>query len=295
MKSSWLRYQVPDLQVVADLVPVGLQGSFEQPITVEGASPPSRSSPVPTSRLTSDPPQSNNDGEQSAHGASSSGGDSNGDASDSGDGSSDSDHVSQLFAAASANPTSGTATKESPVAIRPHRNVLLDTAAYDALDPTIVPWDEWIPGYHGRVAYSEEDVAPWNTSAFSQVSILELNVELLFHDFAQPSAWIFPAEGEPPTPHLWYPELITEANVIQLLKTEPWTVLDTQITPVSFDHSGWFAWIALKYVDLEEEHKQSFWESAHAFPIDSVLRKQDPYMAEFGRQRKQRRSRLGAR
>jgi hypothetical protein len=146
------------------------------------------------------------------------------------------------------------------------------------------------------VTYSEEDVAPWDASALSQVSILDLDVELLFHEFAQPLAWIFPAEGEPPKPHLWCPELVTEANIVQLLEAEPWTVLDAPITPVSFDISGWFAWIALKYADLEEEHnKQSFWESAHAFPIDSDLRKQNPYMAEFGRQRKQRRSRLGAR
>jgi len=133
----------------------------------------------------------------------------------------------------------------------------LDAASYHALDATIVPRDEWFPGYHDRVTYSTAAVTPRSASDLSHVSVVELDITLLFHKFAQPPFWIFPAEGDAVKPHLWYPELITVANTRTLLDDEPWQNLSSMAAPVSFDISGWFEMIAKKYLELEDEHRQS--------------------------------------
>jgi hypothetical protein len=122
-----------------------------------------------------------------------------------------------------------------------------------------------------------------------------LDIESLFHEFAQPLHWIFPVEGDPEEPDLCHPELISEANIKALLNDAPWQDPRTLAAPVSFDLSGWFETIAQKYIELEDEHRQSIWESTHVLPISSALRKRDPFFAKFAKDSKQRRSRLGAR
>ena len=50
-----------------------------------------------------------------------------------------------------------------------------------------------------------------------------------------------------------------------------------------------------RYLELESSHRQALWESTHAFPINPAQRRSKPFMQAFWRQRKQRRSRFGAR
>ena len=53
--------------------------------------------------------------------------------------------------------------------------------------------------------------------------------------------------------------------------------------------------MSTRYLELDSSNWQVLWESTHAFPISPAQRQSDRFMQAFWLQRKQRRSRLGAR
>ncbi|KAE9299644.1 hypothetical protein PR003_g22942 [Phytophthora rubi] len=172
---------------------------------------------------------------------------------------------------------------------------LLSATALAALPATRAPRDQWIPGYADRRNFVVADVAPWALPEILQLSVRELTVDLLFQKLSKPALWIFPPDGRAPAAQHWSPDLITEANVRALYAATPWDVLDVVVAPVSFDLVDWFEVMANKYTQFEDDFRQALWESTHAFPITTSLRKSSPFFDELADNRKQRRSRLGAR
>ncbi|GMF29827.1 unnamed protein product [Phytophthora fragariaefolia] len=101
------------------------------------------------------------------------------------------------------------------------------------LTPTKIPRERWIPGYHGSVNFSVADVDPWPVHHVRQLSVRYLTVSKLFHDWCRPPFWLFPQRVPVPSPGTWYPELITETNIVALYTIRPWTVLQRVISPRS--------------------------------------------------------------
>ena len=64
---------------------------------------------------------------------------------------------------------------------------------------------------------------------------------------------------------------------------------------ISLALTGWYRDISTRYLELKSSHRQALWESTHAFLISSAQRRSDRFLLTFWRQRKQRRSRFGAR
>ncbi|GMF30046.1 unnamed protein product [Phytophthora fragariaefolia] len=172
---------------------------------------------------------------------------------------------------------------------------LLTPEALSALPATTIPRNECFPGYADRRDFAEVGVAPWPLPVILQLSVRELEIERLFHEFSNPPFWIFPADERTPPLRSWCPDLITESNVRALYDSTPWTVLDALVTPVSFVLVGWFDTMARQYSLFESDYQQALWEATHAFPISSRLGRENPSFAELAGGRKQRRSRLGAR
>ncbi|GMF54658.1 unnamed protein product [Phytophthora fragariaefolia] len=63
---------------------------------------------------------------------------------------------------------------------------LLTPEVLSALPAKTVPRDEWIPGYADRRDFAEVGVAPWPLPAILQLSVRELEIERLFHEFSKP-------------------------------------------------------------------------------------------------------------
>lgn len=178
---------------------------------------------------------------------------------------------------------------------QPSTRPLLSVAARSSLPVMTVSRTEWIPGYADRCLFTAADVAPWALPDLLEICVRELTVDLLFQKLSKPLLWIFPADDRAPAAQHWSPALLTEANVRALYASEAWSVLDTVVTPVSFDLVGWFELMSRQYAQYEEDFRQAFWESTHVFPISSRLRGVSGYSAELAEGRKQRRSRMGAR
>ncbi|KAE9219699.1 hypothetical protein PF004_g13533 [Phytophthora fragariae] len=158
---------------------------------------------------------------------------------------------------------------------------LLSATALAALPATRAPRDQWILGYADRRNFVVADVAPWALPEILQLSVRELTVDLLFQKFSKPALWIFPTDRRAPAAQHWSPDLIAEANVRALYAATPWDVLDVVVAPVSFDLVGWFEVMANKYTQFEDDFRQALWESTHAFPITTSLRKSSPFFDEL--------------
>ncbi|ETM40422.1 hypothetical protein L914_13617 [Phytophthora nicotianae] len=93
------------------------------------------------------------------------------------------------------------------------------------LPSTRVPRTEWIPGYRDRCVFHGHDVVPWSAQDIRQTSIVEMDVDLLFHRFAKPMERLFPLRD--PTPQLeeWRDDLMDESNIRDLIESAPWEVL----------------------------------------------------------------------
>ena len=123
-------------------------------------------------------------------------------------------------------------------------------------------------------------------------------MELFFHHFTKPKNYLFPVHETPsrtPKKTTWLPKLITWDRIDALYAQEPWEALRQHPTPISFEITGWFQSLVELYQDFEDHHRQALWESTHVLPITSDQRKTDPDLANFCKERKQRRSRSGHR
>ena len=120
---------------------------------------------------------------------------------------------------------------------------------------------------------------------------------MFFHHFSKPKNFIFPPNLHTRTPRSgsWASSLINRSQVESLYNLAPWDSVVVPTFPLSFRLTGWYEGMGRLYLDIESTHRQAFWESTHAFPISSTQRSNSPFFALFWRQRKQRRSRFGAR
>ncbi|KAG3107569.1 hypothetical protein PI125_g12589 [Phytophthora idaei] len=99
------------------------------------------------------------------------------------------------------------------------------------------------------------------------------------------------SSSRPPPPLERHDDLIDEDHVCVLEDAAPWDVLTTLADPLTFEDGGWFA----TYSTYEDEYHRAHWDSTHAFPISIAKRHQSRYPSGFYTNRKQRRSRAGAR
>ncbi|GMF29742.1 unnamed protein product [Phytophthora lilii] len=176
-----------------------------------------------------------------------------------------------------------------------NRGDLLNNAELAALEPTKVPRDQWIPGYRTPSDFVASDVDPWSPPRTRHISVAMLDLEMLFDQFTRSGNWIFPARSSPPRPHEWREDLITETNVRALIESAPWTILDAPMTPISFSVTGWFVKLMDLYGNFKDKNLRSYWDATHAFPIHASKRWLSKYLASVYMERKQRRSRAGAR
>ncbi|ETP28066.1 hypothetical protein F442_22650, partial [Phytophthora nicotianae P10297] len=215
---------------------------------------------------------------------------SDGDESSSGE--SGSTHVfdSDTAGSDSGTPKSSGATNEFGMPSGP-----LSGAKLATLQPTTIPRSEWIPGYRDRRSFRGHDIVPWSAQDIRQISIVEMDADLLFHHYTKPMEWQIPLHDPVPPLGDWRDDLVDENNVRDLIETAPWEILAAPLDPLTFKSRGWFRHMKQLYASFEAEHLRSSWDSTHAFPVSITKRRASRYLDAFYTDRKQRRSRAGAR
>ncbi|KAE9083130.1 hypothetical protein PF005_g21995 [Phytophthora fragariae] len=168
-----------------------------------------------------------------------------------------------------------------------------------SLPSTTVPHSLWIPGYRVHRLFRTADVAPWDVDNVSHQLAVEIDVPALTTLLLDVSAWLFPTLAPSAHPHpSTYEHLITGAavDVLMNLSPLPWASLNNEEAPLTFiphlrgrmPHN-----FAQAYLEYEDRHLQSIWESTHTLPITEAMCLSDPLLAAYHEQRRQRRSRAG--
>ncbi|ETI47480.1 hypothetical protein F443_08326 [Phytophthora nicotianae P1569] len=171
----------------------------------------------------------------------------------------------------------------------------LSDAELAALPPTTVPRSEWLPGYRDCRSFRGHDIVPWSAQNIRQTGIVEMDTDLLFHRFTKPMEWLIPLRDPVPPLGDWRDDLVDENNVRNLIETAPWKILVAPLDPLTFKTRGWFRHMKRLYASYEDEHLRAYWDSTHAFPVSITKRHTSRYLDAFYTDRKQRRSRAGAR
>ena len=176
-------------------------------------------------------------------------------------------------------------------------NAILSVPEYSKLPLTGQPRELWIPNYRTPSRRSSAEIVPWDPNRIAHICVRTLDLELLFHHFSKPRNFLFPqrSRGRDPPSGTWASSLITQHNVEALYARTPWHSLNVATPAISFPMTGWYCVMATRYLAIEAAHLQAIWESTHAFPISSAQRRSSAFFSGFWKQRKQRRSRFGAR
>ncbi|KAL3659432.1 hypothetical protein V7S43_015703 [Phytophthora oleae] len=157
--------------------------------------------------------------------------------------------------------STGSSDCSSSVSSHASYNSLLSRQEHRDLTPTVVPRDQWIPGYRRPAQYTNAaDCAPWPLQDVRLLSVRRLRVRTLFQQWTRPKYWLFPHSRRAPSATTWFPELITETNIRALYAASPppWDALRTLVVPRSFELTGWFADFCRLYSDFENAHLQVF-------------------------------------
>ncbi|ETM42087.1 hypothetical protein L914_12208, partial [Phytophthora nicotianae] len=88
----------------------------------------------------------------------------------------------------------------------------LSDAELAALQPTTVHRSEWIPGYRDRRSFRSHDIVPWSARDIRHTSIVEMDVDLLFHRYTKPMEWLIPLCDPVPPLGDWRDDLVDESN-----------------------------------------------------------------------------------
>ncbi|GMF57225.1 unnamed protein product [Phytophthora fragariaefolia] len=166
------------------------------------------------------------------------------------------------------------------------------------LFPTFVPRRLWIPGVCARL-FRQPDIIPWDVYAVSSLRVSEIDVQTLTALLTSVSEWLFPAidPASHPLPDA-YEDLITGATVSALMDTSPWSKLSNGEAPLTFIPAVSGRRLppnfVQDYLELEERHLQSYWESTHFLLISEAMCSADPALSSYHEQRRHRRSRAGA-
>ncbi|OWZ13984.1 hypothetical protein PHMEG_00012606 [Phytophthora megakarya] len=113
-----------------------------------------------------------------------------------------------------------------------------------------------------------------------------------------PSGFVYPARTS--FVQALSPGLVTGANVLVLLATEPWLGLRrNRLTPLTLDHKlhrrpNNPLWrIAVSYAGLEEDNLIAYWELTHYLESTKAMLASDPDRFIYHQDRRQRRIRVG--
>ena len=179
----------------------------------------------------------------------------------------------------------------------PVANRVISSVDFDNLPPLQQPRDRWIPNYLAPSRRVASEIAPWSVSRIAMICVRTMTLELLFHHYSKPRNFLFPfhIHGRAPPTGTWASGLISRQHIESLYATAPWDNIVIPVNPISFTMTGWYSDMGHRYLELESTHRQALWESTHAFPISPAQRRSERFMQTFWRQRKQRRSRFGAR
>ncbi|ETP00158.1 hypothetical protein F441_22419, partial [Phytophthora nicotianae CJ01A1] len=147
----------------------------------------------------------------------------------------------------------------------------LSDAELAALPPTTVPRSEWLPGYRDRRSFRGHDIVPWSAQDMRQISIVEMDADLLFHHYTKPLEWLIPLRDPVPPLGDWRDDLVDESNARDLIETAPWEILAAPLDPLTFKNQG---------LDpcLSSEHHQTSRQSV----LGRVLSSVDPELAPGG-------------
>ncbi|OWZ07060.1 hypothetical protein PHMEG_00020600, partial [Phytophthora megakarya] len=152
-----------------------------------------------------------------------------------------------------------------------------------------------------KTHFTAAKITPWDPIKVGTVPII---ASTLTKRLPIPPNFLFPFRNpliRVPIPGTGYrSELITRANVLALMATEPWRMLGQRpSTPLTFDHNlhrraATPLWrIAVSYVALEEDPMIAYWESTHYLEITSVMAAADSDLFTYHQDRRQRRIRAG--
>ncbi|ETP11934.1 hypothetical protein F441_12607 [Phytophthora nicotianae CJ01A1] len=171
----------------------------------------------------------------------------------------------------------------------------LSDAELVALPPTTVPRSEWIPGYRDRRSFRGHNIVPWSAQDIRQTSIVEMDADLLFQHYTKPMEWLIPLRDPVPPLGDWRDDLVDENNVRDLIESAPREILAAPLDPLTFKSRDWFQHMKQLYASYEGEHLRAYLDSTHAFTVSITKRRASRYLDAFYTDRKQRRSRAGAR
>ncbi|OWZ00342.1 hypothetical protein PHMEG_00028487, partial [Phytophthora megakarya] len=142
------------------------------------------------------------------------------------------------------------------------------------LYPPLFPAEASIPHYSALKRFTAAEIHLWDPTIVGTVPIIAMIKATLTKRMLIPSNFLFPFRN--PLIRALIPvtgyrsELITGANVLALMATEPWRMLGRRRpTPLTFDHNlhrraETPLWrIAVSYAALEEDHMTAYWESTH--------------------------------
>ncbi|GMG17644.1 unnamed protein product [Phytophthora fragariaefolia] len=136
--------------------------------------------------------------------------------------------------------------------------------------------------------------------AGATLEVDEIDDSPLFPTFVPRRLWIPGVSIDPASHPLpdYYEDLITGATVDALMDTSPWSKLSNGETPLTFipvvSGRRLPPNFVQDYLELEERHLQSYWESTHFLPISEAMCSTNPALSTYHEQRRQRRSRAGA-
>ncbi|ETK73764.1 hypothetical protein F441_19743 [Phytophthora nicotianae CJ01A1] len=108
-----------------------------------------------------------------------------------------------------------------------------------------------------------------------------MDAGLLFHYFAKPMEWLIRLHDSVPPLGEWRDDLMDESNVRGLIESAPWEILAAKVDYLTFRGRGWFRHMMRLYT--------------HAFPVSIAKRRANRYLKACYTDRKQHRSRTGAR
>ncbi|GMF33656.1 unnamed protein product [Phytophthora fragariaefolia] len=153
------------------------------------------------------------------------------------------------------------------------------------LFPTFVPRRLWIPGVCARL-FRQPDIIPCDVYAVSSLRVSVIDVQTLSALLTSVSEWLFPAidPASHPLPDS-YDDLITGATVSALMDTSPWSKLSNGEAPLTFIPAVSGRRLppnfVQDYLELEERHLQSYWESTHFLPISEAMCSAGPALSTY--------------
>ncbi|KAL3662446.1 hypothetical protein V7S43_012305 [Phytophthora oleae] len=171
------------------------------------------------------------------------------------------------------------------------------------LRPSLFPVGSFIPSYDHTRLSTVAEVTPWDPMIVGSQAIIGWIHATLTKTLLIPSGFLFPARDPTVTaPSLvtgYRSDLITGANVLALMATEPWTVLRVRSESLTFDRvlhqraGSLLGMIAAAYTGLESNNLQAYWESTHYFEITTAMCTADADLRQYHADR--RRIRIGSR